>query len=308
MKKIFITLAGFIEPELRTTIVDLIEKSRHSDRLHFGVCYQYNNDNYEMHEDFLIDLHNICNIDISYHNYVDSKGGCWARNIAQQFYDGEEYQLQVDAHVRIVKNWDVLLINELEEIRTTGIKKPIISFLMNSYRRDDNLGIDFDFEHFNDRTLINHPKIKLITSDYWPDFQGYSNVKSTNKKNVEVSILYCGFVFSDGIWVKDIENDPLHYYTGEEFALSIRSYTHGYNIFLPKEIYAWHRVHEQGQHKHHFSVFNGDDLHIQAMDRLKLLIENGDLGIYGLGKKRSLKEYEDFAGINIKNKEVWEVY
>jgi hypothetical protein len=41
------------------------------------------------------------------------------------------------------------------------------------------------------------------------------------------------------------------------------------------------------------------------MGRLRKLIHNEDLGIYGLGNARTLQEYENFAKINIKEKRVY---
>ena len=41
------------------------------------------------------------------------------------------------------------------------------------------------------------------------------------------------------------------------------------------------------------------------MERLRMLIEGGDLGEYGLGTERQLSDYENFAGINLKEKRVY---
>ena len=55
------------------------------------------------------------------------------------------------------------------------------------------------------------------------------------------------FVFTSGEWNKTIMQDPEHYYSGEEFALTLRSYTHGYDLFTPDEIVVWHRCHSRSK-------------------------------------------------------------
>ena len=105
-------------------------------------------------------------------------------------------------------------------------------------------------------------------------------------------------------WVKEIIQDPEHYYTGEEFALTIRSFTYGYDIFTPSKILAWHRCHFNPLKKHYTNNSQeiGDAKHRHAMERLRKLIEGEDLGIYSLGNVRTVEDYGNFAGIDFKNK------
>jgi hypothetical protein len=180
--------------------------------------------------------------------------------------------------------------------------KPLISYLSPSFSRNETLGLDYDFKHIDNPYIINIPTIKSIADDYWPIFGGYGDEAHTNNTPNNVSLLYAGFVFTQGDWIIEVKNDPEHYYTGEEFALSIRSYTHGYDIFIPSQIMSWHL--SRPNHIHHFKVLNGDNNHNKAMNQLHKLIFGGDLGEYGLGDKRTLQQYEEFAKINIKEKKV----
>ena len=149
------------------------------------------------------------------------------------------------------------------------------------------------------------PTFRRLTDQYWPIYGGYQDERSTNEVNQNVSLLYGGFIFSWGKWVQEIEQDPEHYYTGEEFALALRSYTSGYDIYLPTKILAWHRIHPETPAKHINTFKNHHEKHTVAVNRLKMLVEqNGDLGKYNLGDKRSLQDYEKFANINFKDREV----
>jgi len=297
---IFISIASFIDTDLRNTILSCINQAKYPENLIFGIVLQFNNEE-ETNEQCIDDLIRQYNIRIIKYWFEESQGGCWARNKVSTLYGGEDYVLQLDAHIRMVKNWDVLLVKEYLELKE-NFNKPLISYLSPSFFRNEELGLDYSFKHIDDPYIINVPTIKSIAVDYWPMFGGYEDEAHTNKRPRNVSLLYAGFVFTQGNWLLEVKNDPEHYYTGEEFALSIRSFTHGYDIFIPSQIMSWHL--SRANHIHHFKVLDGNKNHIKAMERLYKLIFGGDLGEYGLGDKRTLQQYEEFAKINIKERKV----
>ena len=49
-------------------------------------------------------------------DWRDAEGVCWARYQAQQLWDGEEYVLMIDSHMRFVPGWDDLMIKELAKV------------------------------------------------------------------------------------------------------------------------------------------------------------------------------------------------
>jgi hypothetical protein len=301
---IFISIASFKDYEIRHTILDCINKSSSPENLYFGVCMQYDNSKPNTSESILDDLIKKYNIKLSKFNWTESEGGCWARNICQQFYNGEKYSLQVDAHTRFLQDWDKIIIQEFNEL-LKNTPNPLISFLPPGYYRDDEKGIDYEFVHLNNPTILNVPTFRHLTDQYWPVYGGYQDERSTNGVNQNVSLLYGGFIFSWGKWIQEVEQDPEHYYTGEEFAIALRSYTSGYDIYLPTKILAWHRIHPETPAKHINTFSNHHEKHNIAVNKLKMLIEqNGDLGKYNLGNKRSLQDYENFAKINFKTREV----
>jgi len=301
---IFIGIACFKDYELRHTILDCINKAANPNKLYFGVCYQFDNSNENTSMYAIDDLINQYNIKVEKYDWTESKGGCWARWRTQQFYNNETYSLQFDSHTRFIKNWDEILIKEFTNLRKLS-PNPIISFLPPSYMRDDDNGIDYHFDRLHDLQVLNIPTFRELTAQYWPVYGGYVNEKPTGGVNKNVALLYGGFIFSWGKWVKEIEQDPNHYYTGEEFALALRSFTSGYDIFLPTQTLAWHRAHPKTPAKHYNSFDDNNIYHNLAMERLKMLVEQeGDLGKYNIGNKRTLQDYEKFAGINFKTLEV----
>lgn len=299
---IFVAIASYLDYEIKHTILDCINKAKYPENLHFGVCLQYD-ENEGTDKDCLNFLENKLNVKVLKYHYTESEGGCWARNIAQSLYVNEKYTLQVDSHTRFIQNWDEIVLNDYNKLKQT-VNKPLISFLPPLYRRKDELGIDIDFTHLEELDKINIPKFTQITQDYWPIYGGYSNEQNTNFTPQNVIILYGGFVFTEGKWVVEVKQDPEHYYTGEEFALTLRSYTKGYDIFTPSQIVAWHRCHNSTPKKHYNN--NPEEVakqkHNYAINRLKMLIEGGDLGEYGTGNIRTIKDYENFAKVDFTNK------
>jgi hypothetical protein len=307
MSTIFVAIACYLDYELKHTILDCINKAKHPENLRFGVCLQYD-ENESTNEHVLDFLESKLPIKVLKYHYTESNGGCWARNLAQSLYDDETYHLQIDSHTRLIQNWDEIVINDYTELKKT-VDKPLISFLPPSYSRFDELGVDYDFKNIQLLDKINIPKIERITTEYWPAYGGYGNEQHTNFKSVNAILLYGGFIFSEGKWIVEVEQDPEHYYTGEEFALAIRSYTHGYDIYTTSQIVAWHRAHPVAPKKHYNN--NPEEIsigrHRHAMERLRMLVEKEDLGKYGFGTVRTIEQYGEFARIDFPNKTLMDV-
>jgi hypothetical protein len=307
MNTIFVAIACYLDYEIKHTILDCINKAKHPENLRFGVCLQYD-ENEKTNEHVLDFLESKLPIKVLKYHYTESNGGCWARNLAQSLYNGETYHLQIDSHTRLIQNWDEIVINDYTELKKT-VDKPLISFLPPSYSRFDELGVDYDFKNIQLLDKINIPKIERITTEYWPAYGGYGNEQHTNFKSVNAILLYGGFIFSEGKWIIEVEQDPEHYYTGEEFALAIRSYTHGYDIYTTSQIVAWHRAHPVAPKKHYNN--NPEEIsigrHRHAMERLRMLVEKEDLGKYGFGTIRTIEQYGEFARIDFPNKTLMDV-
>ncbi len=110
-------------------------------------------------------------------------------------------------------------------------------------------------------------------------------------------------MFTLGVWNEEVRQDPEHLYTGEELALSIRSFTHGYDMFNPTRVVVWHRHHPGGNRKF---IFDADPTEVSQRDerayrRLRTL-HRGDpdrlLLPYSVGSTRTVAEYHRWAGID----------
>ncbi len=122
------------------------------------------------------------------------------------------------------------------------------------------------------------------------------------------------FCFARSEWAKEIKHDPDIYFSGEEINLTVRSYTHGYDMFHPHELVIWHatmREERSGMLKWDDDAKRGVDWwNKQSTARAKIrqlfrTEDNGfDLTGYDLGTVRSLRDFEKYAGFHFKRKAV----
>lgn len=307
MNSIFVAIASYRDYELVYTIMNCIENADHPGNLKFGICLQYDNDRKgfpEAGENCLEEyLPEDCNYEVIKFNWEDGHGGCWARQKAQEFYSNEKYTLQVDSHSRFAPGWDTDLIRMVETYPkqfVNGVRtKPLITMFPTGYYRDDENREDLKDYLDEDRSLIGTTIIKSWSPHGWFDFYQTEDLHPNNHPR-RTRLLFGGFVFTYGEWCLDVMQDPDHYYTGEQEALSIRSFTHGYDMFNPDKKVIWHRVHPDGIQSKHFRDFEHKEKYAIACSRLRILLDDepcDELGQYGLGSVRSLDSFYAYAGL-----------
>lgn len=296
--KIFVQIASYRDPELIPTVLDLLEKSKNPKSFRIVVAWQHDdNESIEPIKD-LIEY-----IDIP---YVDSKGVCWARNLIQQKYSGEDYTLQLDSHHRFIKNWDDELFNMYNQCKEMGSEKPLITGYLPHFDPEKE-------EYLQEVWKMNLEKFM----EDGPLFFIPEPIINIEKYNNPIpSRFYSGhFAFTDGEFSKIVQHDPNYYFYGEETNISVRAYTHGYDLYHPNKIIAWHYYTREKRPKHwddHVIEksdwskmdFISTDRHkkIFGMDGFEKLIDNS----YGFGNVRTIKDYELYAGIRFSDRYISE--
>jgi len=121
------------------------------------------------------------------------------------------------------------------------------------------------------------------------------------------------FAFGPNKWAKEVRHDPDIYFSGEEINLTVRSYTHGYDLFHPHKCVIWHatmRTERNGMLVWDDQSKRGDQMFWKQQDiarsKIRQLLRTEDNGFdltgYDLGTVRTLREYEKYAGIHFKKK------
>ena len=293
---ILIEIAAYCDPELLNTVYSSLVQADNPERIHFAICYQSDNlDDYN-------ELLTIPNCKVKYLKESEARGSVYARNLCQQLIEDEKYIFQIDSHMRFVKHWDTKMIEQLESLNDKkgilSVYPPFCTEEMMSHPFDDEIyekpadgGVMYT-NGFREKTsyFVQCNSIPITNDDY----RAY-------KKNAFIA---AGNFFTYSDAHREVIHDPGMYFYGDELPMSIRLFTHGWNVYNPGECYVYHQYERKNQK---FPPITDAMLNENKRLMTLLNIEGGcdDLGEYGLGNVRTLKDYEEFSGIVFKEKKVY---
>lgn len=350
MNTIFVQMAAYRDPQLVPTLQDMIKNAKHPENLHVGICWQHGeeepidifldagfevkkhrSDNKIMvdavmtvpaengtkdinttHGATVIDMVSpegtkLSVIDLHFHQ---TKGACWARHSIQQLYSREKYTMQLDSHHRFVEGWDEIAIEMLESLRYKS-KKPLLTAYIPSFDPENDPGArvqdpwKMDFDRF-----IPEGAVFFIPStiDNWKDLT----------EPMRARFFSAHFAFADGKFAEEVQHDPEYFFHGEEISIAVRAYTHGYDLYHPHRLIAWHEYTRKGRTKvwddHTTAQRNKGRVQLDWVQRNDLCHKRNrilfgmdgedpsqiDFGKYGFGTERTVLEYEQMAGISFK--------
>jgi len=302
--KIFISIASYQDPMLLETICSAYTHAINKDGLRFGICEQSDNPT---------NLNNLEFFDQIEYELVDpvmAKGPCWARERIQRYCKDEEYYLQVDSHTVFYAGWDGILLSYYNWIKESGINKFVItgyprSFKPNKFRNSFDLNVQFK------STLgITFREGRLFEDNYFSMQKSYP---AKTYRPVKGLLVAAGFMFSESDLIKEIPYDPNLYFHGEELSLALRLFTNGWDIVhiprvplfhlytdvnnLPRKLH-WNKDDEKNR------AVKWNELDRSSKQRLGQLILGQIDDKYGLGNKRTVKEFSNLCGLDLKQKKV----
>lgn len=303
METILVHLPAYREPELIPTIKSALENAEFPERIHFGICRQYKP------EDGFDDLTEFANDDrVKVYNmlYTEARGLPYARAmINEKLLTDEDFVCQLDSHHRFAKGWDSTLIGWYHDLQDEGYNPLICGYL--PY-----------YDPFNDPgARVQEPWLSEAASFYpfgtiFIRPCGIPNWKSLTKP-FPARFLSGHFAFGPNKWAKEIRHDSDIYFGGEEINLTVRSFTHGYDLFHPHRCIIWHAT--MREERANMLVWDdqskaGNDMFWRQQDigraKIRQLLRTEDNGFdltgYDLGTARTLRDYEKYAGINFKKK------
>ena len=119
---IFVSIPAYRDVEITPTIESLFSQATNPGRIRVSICWQYKQDAENATPD--LPENHVKYITLQSYEINESEGVCWARSKASAAYDGEDFSLCIDSHMRFVKGWDVLLIQEWQKCKDgTGIQR-----------------------------------------------------------------------------------------------------------------------------------------------------------------------------------------
>lgn len=296
--RLFLSIASYCDPVLPFTLQRAAAMASDPARLHFGVVEQSPAGTPRIQAPAGTRLSQV-HIDIA-----DARGPCWARAITMTLYDGEDWFLQLDSHMDFDAGWDEALIAQ-----ALALGAPARDLVLTTYP---------DAFRFVDGQPVRQPTTQGVLVQVLKPQAGFAAdhpVLSFEAQPLEVAMPVPGFhvgagcLFAPGRITQRLPYDPWLYFHGEEQALALRLYTHGWDIFhipalpvhhlyndaasgAPPRPLHWDESHEAVRETSWWT------LEQRSRARLAALVAGEDLGIYGLGTARSLSDFAAFSGID----------
>jgi hypothetical protein len=297
--QIFVSVASYCDPVLPFTLQRSVEAARHPDRLHFGVVDQV----LPGTEPASLPGGSARVTEVRI-DALQARGPCWARAIAMSLYDGEDWFLQLDSHMDFEAGWDQRLIEQ-----ACALGAPQRGIVVSSYPAA--------FAFVDGRPVTRGPAEGVLAQVLKPGVAfeedhpvlAFEAHPVTSTAPLPAFHLGAGCLFAPGYFAQTFPYDPWFYFHGEEQALALRLYTHGWDLFhmpglplrhlyndadsgAPARPMHWDAAHEAQRAEPWWA------LEQRSRDRLAALVAGVPLGIYGLGSQRSVADYAAFSGID----------
>ncbi|MBY4830144.1 GlcNAc-transferase family protein [Burkholderia dolosa] len=327
---IFVQIASYRDPQLIPTLLDLVERAARPDQLRIVVCWQHALDEtvgafiahgfsrWHVHYGDTFATHTLCYRDASIElidvPHRQSQGACWARNLIQQRYRDEQYTLQLDSHHYFVDAWDEKAVSMLESLRARSAKPVLTTYLPG-------------FQPGTAREALDHVPTGLYFQRFTPDGvvvirSGWLDNWKTLDAPIPSAFYSAHFAFADGHFAADVQHDPNYFFLGEEISIAVRAFTHGYDLYVPHRVLAWHEYtranrvkiwtdHTPEAQASGLVAENWEARNARSYQRNRALLgvdgtssDGIDFGPYGLGTQRTLAQYEAYAGISFAHRGV----
>jgi hypothetical protein len=289
---IFVSVASYRDSELVPTLRDALTKARYPERLRFGICWQHGRD--EDLGEFAGDKRfTVMDVD-----WRESRGACWARAECMRMYAGEDHFLQLDSHHRFVPEWDVKALHQLS---LAPADKPVLSAYLPIYEpgeEPDPKAAPLLFLPLKIGT-DSIPNVQPVPIPNWQD----------RDRPVRARFVSGHFLLAAGAFVEEVPYDPELYFHGEEITLSVRAFTHGWDLFHPVRLLMWHNYGGFYRRKHWDDHLAGAPVstpwdkrdRFSRMTARTLLLTN-PVGPLRCGTVRTVADYEAYAGIDFRKR------
>lgn len=296
LPRIFVHIPSYRDRECQWTVKDLFEKAKHPERVFVGICWQSLPE--EDQDCFQVETRPD-QVRILHFHINEARGLGWARQHASSLWQGEEYSLQIDSHMRFVPDWDEKMLDMLVACDSPD---PVLTSYPLGYTPPDLL---------QERKGQYVQGIRRFMRNGILEFTTWA-VPEDAKATRPLPTAACagGFIFGSSRILRDVPFDAEIYFSGEEPSLAVRLWTHGFDLFSPHEPVIYHYYKRADGSRHWNDSKEWTDLHKRTVRRMKALCEPevcppedvAALGIYGLGTQRSLAEYQLFSGVNFVGK------
>jgi len=296
--RIFISIPSFRDTETQWTVKDAFEKAAHPERVFVGICWQF-----DPKEDLGCFVEPYPYPDqvraVNFH-YKDAKGLGWARAQAFSLAAGEEYCLQIDSHMRFEEGWDEALIDMLARCPS---EKAVLSTYVPRY-------VPPDAKDAYPGEIL-RTRLEMMAEKGNPQMFHQTMVQVPMGDTLRSGLYRApfpigNFLFFPAQVLRDLPLDPHIRFWGEEVTYGARLWTHGWDIYQPDRVVAYHYWRRPAQGKAAYRRTDDAEsrvvykriahlLELERSDDAKAVV---DIEKYGLGSERPLAGLWEMAGID----------
>lgn len=300
--RIFVQIASYRDPECQWTVKDLFEKAKNPDRVFVGICWQHDP---EEDQDYFRVSTRPAQVRTALFHWKESQGVCWARHQTQSLWEGEEYTLMIDSHMRFEFDWDDRLIEDLAMCRSP---KAVLSNYPAAFTPPHNLEV-------GTKPTIQRPH---PYDDGDIRFRG-DNLDHFPPRPLRGAFIAAGFFFAKSEVIKEVPYDPYLYFNQEELSLAVRLFTHGWDVYSMRQVLIYHLYITDPATKkrplHWEDNKKWGEMQLTARKRMDHLmgytfsddpLVTRDLDKYGLGTVRGIEEFAAFCGVDFKTRHISE--
>lgn len=303
---VFVSIASYCDPLLDFTLGRAVATASDPAGLHFGVVDQ-SPETVPRPQPQQVAPARLAYVRIA---PVDARGPCWARALAMAFYDGEDWFFQIDSHMDFDPGWDARLIAQaralMPERQGVVLSAYPNPFVLQGEQIVRKICTDGVLAHVVKPGVQFEPDHPVLSFEAHP---------VDSPAPLAGFHLGAGCLFAPGALVDRFPYDPNYYFHGEEQALALRLFTHGWDIFhmpqlpvfhlynnadsgAPRRALHWDADHDAQRSQPWWS------LEQRSRERLAALV-NGEIhGVFGLGSERSVADYARFSGIDYQRREL----
>ena len=300
--RIFVQIASYRDPECQWTVKDLFEKAKDPGRVFVGICWQHDP---EEDKAFFEVTTRPDQVRTALFHWKESQGVCWARRQTQLLWEGEEYTLMIDSHMRFEFDWDERLI---EDLAMCDSPKPVISNYPAAFTPPHNLDVGV-------KPTIQRPH---PYEDGDIRFRG-DNLDRFPEKPLKGAFIAAGLMFAKSDIIREIPYDPYLYFNQEELSLAVRLYTHGWDVYHMRQVLIYHLYVTGPETKTRALHWEDNTKWTEMQQRARKRMDHmmgyaqsddptvkRDLMKYGLGTERTLDEFSQYSGVDFKRRVVTE--
>lgn len=290
MKTILVEIAAYRDDELPKTIASCLAQAAQPERLHFAIVHQFGPET----EGQLESYHHDDRFTIIERSWREARGVGVARAECDSLYAGEDFYLQIDAHMRFEPNWDERLIAQWQQCQD---ERAILSSYPPAFRYNDD-GSELFVPSLPNRLIVHDMFMGKI-----PTFFGKA-LPGNSTEPMQGAFAAGGLQFGLGVRCQEVSYEPDICFIGEEIVHSLRLFAANFQVYslIDQPVHHLYIRSQNQKNAHHFWNDFTEDKELETVYQAMNSRSYAKVADYLAGRAgvapEAVQEFERFAGVD----------